>query len=115
MANLSPKEALQKWADENGITPGAFSEKTGFSYQHSWNLLKGSTSPTDATLGRFVMAYGAEAAKKIAAAFTEYADMDGAVIVPMQTAVRTARPRKTGIKPGKSLSSIPGVRKGVQA
>jgi len=112
MPDQSAKKALQNWAADNGITPAAFAEKTGFSYQHAWNLLKGSTSPTDATLGRIVMAYGAEAAKKIASAFTEYADMDGAVIVPVQPATRTSRPRKTVIKPGQSLSAIPGLRKG---
>jgi transcriptional regulator with XRE-family HTH domain len=109
MQNQSAKQALQNWATDNGVTPAAFAEKTGFSYQHAWNLLKGSTYPTDATLGRFVMAYGAEAAKKIAAAFVEYADMDGAVIVPPVALKHTARPRRIANKP---LTTIPGVRKG---
>ncbi len=110
MPNVSAKQALQSWATDNGVTPAAFAEKTGFSYQHAWNLLKGTTYPTDATLGRFVMAYGAVAAQKIAAAFAEYTDMDGAVIAT--TVKRTARPRRIVRKP---LDSIPGVHKGASA
>lgn len=112
MPNQSAKQALQNWATDNGVTPAAFAEKTGFSYQHAWNLLKGTTCPTDATLGRFVMAYGAAAAQKIASAFVEYADMDGAVIAPPAQIKRTARPRRIVSKP---LEAIPGLRKGATA
>ena len=109
MQNQPAKQALQNWATDNGVTPAAFAEKTGFSYQHSWNLLKGSTCPTDATLGRFLMAYGADAARKIAPAFSEYADMDGAVIVARSAVKRTTRSRRIVSKPPEA---IPGIQKG---
>lgn len=115
MTKLTPKDALQSWANKNHISPAEFGRKMGYSYNHAYQLMRGEAEVTIDMLGRFMVAYGADDAKEIAAAFQDEADMDGAVIVPLQPAVRTARPRKTVITPGKSLSSIPGLRKGVQA
>jgi len=55
------KAALQKWADENGISPKEFSQAAGYSYNHAYQLLRGGQPVTAETLGRVAMFYGSEA------------------------------------------------------
>lgn len=63
----SMKSALQRWAEAQGIRPNDFAEKTQYSYQHAYNLLRGSANVTDETLGRLARVYGVEAVQEILA------------------------------------------------
>jgi transcriptional regulator with XRE-family HTH domain len=47
------------WAKRNGISPKEFAARTGYSYMHAWNLLRGSVDVTAETLGRIAIGYGA--------------------------------------------------------
>ena len=58
----TPKAALQAWATANRITPADFSRAMTYSYNHAYQLLRGDAPITDEMLGRFVLAYGFEAA-----------------------------------------------------
>lgn len=65
------KQALIKWAEDEGITPADFSKTTGYTYQHSWGLLRGKLYPTQATIGRLLSAYGIAPASLIVAALDD--------------------------------------------
>lgn len=57
--------ALRVWAEQEHIKPAGFAETTGYSYQHSYNLLKGGGKVSDETLGRISRTYGADAVREI--------------------------------------------------
>ena len=59
------KETLIQWAEGRNITPSDFRTATGYSYQHAWNLLRGTLFPTQETVARMLNGYGAEAAQLI--------------------------------------------------
>lgn len=79
---LTAKEALQNWANDKNITPPTFARDMGYSYNHAYQLLRGESDVTLETLGRFVVAYGLQAAQPIAEAFGMHTDMDGALVLP---------------------------------
>jgi hypothetical protein len=54
-------EMVRAWATRENIRPIDFSRKTGYSYQHAFNLLNGTGRATDETIGRIGRTYGAEA------------------------------------------------------
>lgn len=58
-------DSLRRWAERNGIRPADFARATGFSYQHAFNVLKGTSEATDETLGRVARCYGADAVAEI--------------------------------------------------
>jgi len=55
---IAIKKALQKWANENDVTPANLADKSGMSYQQCWNILRGRFPVTDETLGRLFKTYG---------------------------------------------------------
>lgn len=63
--------ALQKYCLEAGLHTGkkydykTFSFKMGFGYQRGWNLLNGTAPVTVEVLGRFLLAFGAEASGRL--------------------------------------------------
>jgi plasmid maintenance system antidote protein VapI len=59
------KKTLQDWAEREGITPAEFARKTGYSYQHSFNLLRGKTEVTEETLGRILVGFGSDVANEV--------------------------------------------------
>lgn len=110
---MNPKEALQQWANQNGITPPDFARTMGYSYNHAYQLLRGEAEVKIEMLGRFVVAYGTEASKPIAEAFSLHTDMDGAVVKPAVPTTRKPRKaRKATSK--KAISAIPGVQRGLK-
>lgn len=66
----NPKDILRQIVvDELGESITDFQHKCGYkTYAHAWGLLKGEVEITDATLGRFLRAYGPKAAGRVAAA-----------------------------------------------
>ena len=78
MQSPTPKTALRAWADSNEVTPAEFGRKMGYTYNHAYQLLRGEAEVTVDMLGRFVVAYGAEASRTIAAAFAQNASPNGA-------------------------------------
>lgn len=58
-------KGLRRWAELGGISPTDFARVTGYSYQHSYNLLRGNGQVTDETLGRVLRTFGNEAAAEI--------------------------------------------------
>lgn len=67
---VSPnKQALRDWAMRNKLSTKSIAQATGYSYQHVWNLLYGSTEPTDETLGRIVANFGPARTRSVAQAF----------------------------------------------
>ena len=64
-------EGLRSWAEGRAITPAEFARKTGYSYQHAFNVLRGGSEATDDTLGRVTRCYGPEAAMEILAPMDE--------------------------------------------
>ena len=58
------KEALKAWVEKHTSIPD-FSKAMGYSYQHSWSLVSSKAPVTDSVIGRFALAYGAEAFKEL--------------------------------------------------
>lgn len=58
-------EKVRAWALRESIRPADFARKTGFSYQHAYNLLSGSGRVSDETLGRISRTYGAQVLDEI--------------------------------------------------
>lgn len=58
-------EEFIAWTKKYGVRPSEFSRKTGYGYQHSWNLLSGRANVTRETLGRIALSYGTEAVQEI--------------------------------------------------
>jgi hypothetical protein len=63
---VKAKQALQRWAGHNHIRPVEFQRRTGYTYQHAWNLLRGPSLVTMETIGRLLLSYGPEAAEEVA-------------------------------------------------
>lgn len=57
--------ALLSWCQAHEVNATALSKGMGFTYFHAWRLLTGKSPVTAETLGRFVLAYGPEAAGEI--------------------------------------------------
>lgn len=51
-------KAFQMWAKREAIRPIDFATKTGYSYIHAYNLLRGASDVTFETLGRIMLGYG---------------------------------------------------------
>lgn len=65
----NPKHILRQIVvEEHGHNPTEFSKRCHYTYAHAWQLLEGEAEVTDATLGRFLRAYGVKAAGRVAAA-----------------------------------------------
>ncbi len=58
-------EGMRGWAERQGIKPADFARKTGYSYQHAYQLLRGNAEVMDETLGRVARCYGLEAVEAI--------------------------------------------------
>lgn len=58
--NLSPKQALQAWAQVKEIAPTDLAIQTGMSYQHAWNIMRGEYPITYETLGKLLVVFGVE-------------------------------------------------------
>jgi plasmid maintenance system antidote protein VapI len=58
-------KALRVWAEQEHIVPSSFAAKTGYSYQHAYNLLKGGGKVSDETLGRISRTFGVDAVREI--------------------------------------------------
>lgn len=65
---LTAKQILAAYVVEKGISPVRFAALTGFTYSHSWDLLRGRREPTNETLGRLVRAGLTEVAERMAKA-----------------------------------------------
>ena len=66
---LTPKETLKAWAEANQVTPPQFARAMGYTYNHAYQILRGNADVTFDVLGRFTVAYGPEAAARLASAF----------------------------------------------
>lgn len=93
---LTPKEALVQWAKRNAINPVKLAEKTGYSYMHCWSLLRGETAITVETLGRLVLAFGAESVAEITEAMRK--DGQNVLIEPRTAALKTTAPKTGALK-----------------
>lgn len=58
---------LSAWCQSKGIDTSSLASQMGFSYMHTWRLIAGKSPVTAETLGRFVLAYGHEAAGELLA------------------------------------------------
>jgi plasmid maintenance system antidote protein VapI len=58
---------VRAWASQEAIRPKDFAKKTGYSYQHAYNLLKGKGLVSDETMGRISRTYGPSAVSEIMA------------------------------------------------
>jgi hypothetical protein len=59
------KERLQAWATRNEVSISGFADQVGYSYQRSWDILKGTAAVSLETLGRIYIAYGCAAGDEI--------------------------------------------------
>lgn len=79
--------ALQTWCQARQVDATALAKSMGFTYFHAWRLLAGKSPVTPETLGRFVLAYGPEAAGEVVKlaglAITTLPHPTGAQIVPL--------------------------------
>lgn len=48
------KQILQTWAEKHDISPTALMRYTGYSYQHAWDLLRGTREVNEGTIGRIL-------------------------------------------------------------
>lgn len=62
---LDLKGALEKWAEKKQIRPTDFAKDMGYTASYGWNLLRGDAEFTVEALGRFVLAYGADATREL--------------------------------------------------
>jgi hypothetical protein len=113
MPKQTPKEALQHWATSNQVSPADFGRKMGYSYNYAYQLLRGESEVKIDMLGRFVVAYGMEAAKPLAASFSDSVDMDGALITP--TPPRAVRPYRKTSRSKIDPTTIKGVKRGLRS
>jgi len=65
LAACDLKAGLVAWAERDGISPAEFSRRTGYSYNHAYQLLRGQAAVTTDTLGRVFVAYGMEVVRDI--------------------------------------------------
>ncbi len=59
--------ALATWCQRHGVKTADLASATGYTYVYAWRLLAGRVPVTAETLGRFVLAYGTEAASQVLA------------------------------------------------
>jgi hypothetical protein len=59
------KEGIAKWAEKNNVRPVDFARAMGYSAAYGWSLLRGEAAMTTESLGRFVLAYGPDAAQDL--------------------------------------------------
>jgi len=59
------KRGLSAWAIKNGVRPTDFSRRMEYTPAYGWSLLRGQAAVTVEALGRFVMAYGGQAADEL--------------------------------------------------
>jgi hypothetical protein len=60
------KAGLRRWAEVNGISVPDFARKMEYSYNHAYQLLRGTyADATPMMIGKVAMAYGADAAQQI--------------------------------------------------
>lgn len=57
--------ALATWCERNGVKPADLAAKTNYTYMYAWRLLNNKVPVTPETLGRFVLAFGLEAAGEV--------------------------------------------------
>lgn len=57
--------ALATWCERNSVKPAELAAKAGYTYMYAWRLLNGKVPVTAETLGRFVLAYGTDAAAEV--------------------------------------------------
>jgi hypothetical protein len=59
------KTALTTWAEQNNVRPSAFARAMGYTPSYGWSLLRGQADMTPEAFGRFVLAYGTDAAEQV--------------------------------------------------
>lgn len=65
MTEPNLKTALTAWAEQNNVRPSAFARALGYTPSYGWSLLRGQADVTPEMFGRFVLAYGTEAAEEV--------------------------------------------------
>jgi len=65
MTEQNLKTALSAWAELNKVRPSAFARAMGYTPAYGWSLLRGQAEVTTEMFGRFVLAYGTEAAEEV--------------------------------------------------
>jgi hypothetical protein len=61
--NLS--QGLREYCEKHGVGAPALAAQLNYGYQHAWRLLAGLSPVTAETFGRFVLAYGFDAAQEL--------------------------------------------------
>jgi hypothetical protein len=59
------KHGLSAWARRHAIRPVDFARRMEYTPAYGWSLLRGQAAVTVEALGRFVLAYGGEAANEL--------------------------------------------------
>lgn len=73
VSEISPlKKALQAWAERHSITPAVLAQDLGYTYNHAFQILRGSSKVSDETMGKLTLTYGAEAAAEILGLAEQY-------------------------------------------
>lgn len=67
MTDINLKTAMAQWVEQQGIRPVDFARRMGYSSAYGWSLLRGQAEVTSETLGRFLVAYGSQAAGEVLA------------------------------------------------
>jgi hypothetical protein len=62
---LDLKGSLKKWGEKKGIRPTDFAKDMGYTSAYGWSVLRGEAEFKVEALGRFVLAYGAEATSEL--------------------------------------------------
>jgi hypothetical protein len=57
--------ALAVWAKRKNLRPADFEDAMGWSYNHSWRVLRGRDKFTPSAYGQFILAYGMAELKEI--------------------------------------------------
>lgn len=65
MTEPNLKTALNAWAEQNNVRPSAFARALGYTPSYGWSLLRGQADVTPEMFGRFVLAYGTDAAESV--------------------------------------------------
>ena len=86
--------ALLAWCQANQVDATSLAKSTGFTYLHAWRLLSGNSPVTAETLGRFVLAYGAQAAGELV------------TLAELNIAKTITLPQLTHTQPGALVSNL---------
>jgi hypothetical protein len=62
---LDLKGSLKKWGEKKGIRPTDFAKDMGYTSAYGWAILRGEAEFKVEALGRFVLAYGADATREL--------------------------------------------------